>query len=115
MAATLFSTSLSPQFLSLSAKPAAASFPPGLPQLRALSVSVSSWRALVPVRAAVASELDAEDVEAEGQDGGEKFSEELRLFVGNLPFSVDSAQLAGFFEQAGSVEMVEVCMCIRRL
>ncbi|GJN31622.1 hypothetical protein PR202_gn00087 [Eleusine coracana subsp. coracana] len=117
MAATLFSTSLSPQFLSLSAKPtpstapAAVSFPSGLPQLRALSASASSWRPQVPVRAAavVASELDVEDAEEEGRAvGEEEFSEELRLFVGNLPFSVDSAQLAGLFEQAGSVEMVEV-------
>uniref|UniRef100_A0A0A9BKZ0 RRM domain-containing protein n=1 Tax=Arundo donax TaxID=35708 RepID=A0A0A9BKZ0_ARUDO len=110
MAATLFSTSLSPQFLSLSAKPtpsAAATFPSGLPQLRALSVA-AGWRPLAPVCAAVESELETEGAEAEGQAGGEEFSEELRVFVGNLPFSVDSAQLAGLFEQAGSVEMVEV-------
>jgi RNA recognition motif-containing protein len=31
-----------------------------------------------------------------------------KLFVGNLPFSVDSAQLAGIFGDAGEVEMVEV-------
>ncbi|KAG2540462.1 hypothetical protein PVAP13_9NG556600 [Panicum virgatum] len=67
MAATLFSTSLSPQFLSLSAKPN-----PATPSATA------------------------------------EFSADLRIFVGNLPFSVDSAQLAGLFEQAGSVEMVEV-------
>ncbi|RLN19827.1 RNA-binding protein CP29B, chloroplastic-like [Panicum miliaceum] len=112
MAATLFSTSLSPQFLSLSAKPtpatpfATAAFPSGAPQLRALSVA-AAWRPLAPVRAAAAV---AEELEAEGQAGGEKeeFSADLRIFVGNLPFSVDSAQLAGLFEQAGSVEMVEV-------
>ncbi|XP_060201547.1 29 kDa ribonucleoprotein A, chloroplastic-like [Lycium barbarum] len=33
---------------------------------------------------------------------------DLKIFVGNLPFSVDSAALAGIFEQAGDVEMVEV-------
>ncbi|CAN1805412.1 31 kDa ribonucleoprotein, chloroplastic [Linum perenne] len=32
----------------------------------------------------------------------------LKLYVGNLPFTVDSAQLAGLFETAGNVEMVEV-------
>jgi len=37
-----------------------------------------------------------------------KFSPDLKLFVGNLPFSVDSATLAGLFERAGNVEMVEV-------
>uniref|UniRef100_J3MN93 RRM domain-containing protein n=1 Tax=Oryza brachyantha TaxID=4533 RepID=J3MN93_ORYBR len=52
------------------------------------------------------------EVEAEESQGGEEsegeFAEDLKVFVGNLPFSVDSAQLAGLFEQAGSVEMVEV-------
>lgn len=41
-------------------------------------------------------------------DGGSSFSPDLKLFVGNLPFNVDSAQLAGLFESAGNVEMVEV-------
>jgi len=118
MAATLFSTSLSPQFLSLSAKPnpatpsATATFPSGAPQLRALSVA-AAWRPLAPVRAAAAV---AEELDAEGLAGGEEeeeFSADLRIFVGNLPFSVDSAQLAGLFEQAGSVEMVEVCLCMQ--
>ncbi|CAN6312583.1 unnamed protein product [Urochloa humidicola] len=114
MAATLYSTSLSPQFLSLSAKPtpaapsAAVAFLSGPPQLRALSAAgAASWRPLTPVRAAATV---AEEIEAEEQAGGEEeeFSADLRIFVGNLPFSVDSAQLAGLFEQAGSVEMVEV-------
>ncbi|KAH7513200.1 hypothetical protein FEM48_Zijuj12G0171200 [Ziziphus jujuba var. spinosa] len=38
--------------------------------------------------------------------GASSFSPDLKLFVGNLPFSVDSAQLAGLFESAGNVEMV---------
>lgn len=33
---------------------------------------------------------------------------DLKIFVGNLPFSVDSAALAELFERAGDVEMVEV-------
>ncbi|KAM0855698.1 hypothetical protein ACQ4PT_049607 [Festuca glaucescens] len=109
MAATLFSTSLSPQFLSLpssssSSKPApSAFFPSKLPQLRALAAA--GWRhSLAPLAVAVSSDVDTEDAE---ESSGE-FSEDLRVFVGNLPFSVDSAQLAGLFEQAGSVEMVEV-------
>ncbi|CAL4922888.1 unnamed protein product [Urochloa decumbens] len=111
MAATLFSTSLSPQLLSLSAKPTPAApsvaFPAGPPQLRALSAAgAAGWRPLAPVSAAAAV---AEELDAEEQAGGEEeFSADLRIFVGNLPFSVDSAQLAGLFEQAGSVEMVEV-------
>lgn len=117
MAATLFSTSLSPQFLSLSAKPtpaapSTAAFPSGLPQLHALSAAAAGSRPLEPVRAAAAAAV-TEELEAEGQPGGEEeFSEDLRVFVGNLPFSVDSAQLAGLFEQAGSVEMVEVCVTV---
>ncbi|CAN4121537.1 unnamed protein product [Withania somnifera] len=35
-------------------------------------------------------------------------SPDLKIFVGNLPFSVDSAALAEIFERAGEVEMVEV-------
>ncbi|MGJ2543796.1 hypothetical protein ACR8G9_22660, partial [Salmonella enterica subsp. enterica serovar Paratyphi A] len=36
------------------------------------------------------------------------FSPDLKVFVGNLPFSVDSSTLAEVFEGAGNVEMVEV-------
>lgn len=38
----------------------------------------------------------------------DEFDANSKLFVGNLPFSVDSAQLAGVFGEAGTVEMVEV-------
>lgn len=51
-----------------------------------------------------------EDVE-DGDDGVEEernFSPDLKIFVGNLPFSADSAALAELFERAGNVEMVEV-------
>ncbi|KAI4999094.1 hypothetical protein ZWY2020_059847 [Hordeum vulgare] len=47
--------------------------------------------------------------EERGEGGGDseaEYSEDLKVFIGNLPFTVDSAQLAGLFEQAGSVEMV---------
>ncbi|KAH0893657.1 LOW QUALITY PROTEIN: hypothetical protein HID58_056086, partial [Brassica napus] len=37
----------------------------------------------------------------------QSFSADHKLFVGNLPFNVDSAQLAKLFESAGNVEMVE--------
>uniref|UniRef100_A0A8I6YGK0 RRM domain-containing protein n=1 Tax=Hordeum vulgare subsp. vulgare TaxID=112509 RepID=A0A8I6YGK0_HORVV len=105
MTATLFSISLSPQFLSLpssSFKPVpSALFPSKIPQHRALASA--GWRhPLAPLAVAVAVSSDVETEVAE------EFSEDLRVFVGNLPFSVDSAQLAGLFEQAGSVEMVEV-------
>lgn len=63
---------------------------------------------------AVSSELEEEEEEEEGEgevlsdEAEPSFSPDLKLFVGNLPFSVDSAQLAGLFESAGNVEMVEV-------
>ncbi|CAH8387239.1 unnamed protein product [Eruca vesicaria subsp. sativa] len=42
------------------------------------------------------------------REQSQSFSADLKLFVGNLPFNVDSAQLAQLFESAGNVEMVEV-------
>ncbi|KAL6277689.1 hypothetical protein ACE6H2_021290 [Prunus campanulata] len=56
---------------------------------------------------AVSSEFE-QDEEVLSDDGEASFAPDLKLFVGNLPFSVDSAQLAGLFESAGNVEMVEV-------
>ncbi|PWA48299.1 Nucleotide-binding, alpha-beta plait [Artemisia annua] len=61
---------------------------------------------------AVSSGLELADDDGEEISGGEdeqqSFSPDLKIFVGNLPFSVDSAALAGLFEAAGNVEMVEV-------
>ncbi|KAK4377556.1 hypothetical protein RND71_003852 [Anisodus tanguticus] len=61
------------------------------------------------VRNVALSEFD--QLEDDVEEVGERqpnFSPDLKLFVGNLPFSVDSAALAGLFERAGNVEMVEV-------
>jgi nucleolin len=109
MAAALFSTSLSPRFIALSsAKPAAPAATAFLPfRLPLRTVSAPGRRVFERVAVAVSSEYETEGAEQE-EEGVEEFSEDLKLFVGNLPFSVDSAQLAGLFEQAGSVEMVEV-------
>ena len=35
-------------------------------------------------------------------------SEDARIFVGNLPFDVDSENLATLFDQAGTVEIAQV-------
>ncbi|KAF3668917.1 putative 29 kDa ribonucleoprotein B, chloroplastic-like isoform X2 [Capsicum annuum] len=60
------------------------------------------------VRKVALSEFDQlEDGVEEGEEEP-SFSPDLKLFVGNLPFSVDSAALAEIFERAGNVEMVEV-------
>uniref|UniRef100_A0A7N0RHE6 RRM domain-containing protein n=1 Tax=Kalanchoe fedtschenkoi TaxID=63787 RepID=A0A7N0RHE6_KALFE len=56
---------------------------------------------------AVSSEFEQDEEVGEIEEEP-NFSPDLKLFVGNLPFNVDSADLAGLFEQAGNVEMVEV-------
>lgn len=52
-----------------------------------------------------------QDEEVLSDDGEPSFPPDLKLFVGNLPFNVDSAQLAELFEGAGNVQMVEVWFC----
>jgi nucleolin len=110
MASALFSASLSPCFIP-SSSPKNTSLPCKLPLRAALASSelaaAPRGRFFAPVAVAVSSEYGTENAE---QENGADFSEDMKLFVGNLPFSVDSAQLAGLFEQAGSVEMVEVYM-----
>lgn len=61
-------------------------------------------------RVALSSDFEEKLDEDADEQGGEvaSFSPELKLFVGNLPFTVDSSELAGLFESVGSVEMVEV-------
>lgn len=62
-------------------------------------------------RLAVSSDNDQEE-EGEGgfqaDDGGRSFSPDHKLVVGNLPFNFGSSQVAGLFESAGNVEMVEM-------
>lgn len=50
--------------------------------------------------------------EEEGEEGYSEPPEEAKLFVGNLPFDVDSEKLAQLFEQAGIVEIAEVIIII---
>ncbi|KAM4079270.1 hypothetical protein ACB094_09G105500 [Castanea mollissima] len=53
----------------------------------------------------------SENQEEEEEEGEQKVfgsNEERRLYVGNLPYSMTSAQLAEIFEQAGHVVSVEV-------
>ncbi|CAL1379229.1 unnamed protein product [Linum trigynum] len=75
-----------------------------LPQI----VSPSSVAARFVRRVSISSEFDQEEGLLSDSDEGTSFSPALKLFVGNLPFSCDSAQLAEIFETAGNVEMVEV-------
>ncbi|KAG6580608.1 RNA-binding protein CP29B, chloroplastic [Cucurbita argyrosperma subsp. argyrosperma] len=57
---------------------------------------------------AVSSDFEQEESIFESDGDESSYAPDPKLFVGNLPFSVDSAQLAGLFESAGQVEMVEV-------
>lgn len=58
-------------------------------------------------------EKEREEEEEEEEEGEQQkvfgSNEERRLYVGNLPYSMTSAQLAEIFEQAGHVVSVEVC------
>ncbi|XP_010264869.1 PREDICTED: 31 kDa ribonucleoprotein, chloroplastic [Nelumbo nucifera] len=70
--------------------------------------------------AAAAIQTAPETVEEEGDEKGEEQVEQVstegeatdpvntKLYFGNLPYSCDSAQLAGIIQQYGSPEMVEV-------
>lgn len=68
---------------------------------------MASFSSSFIAKVAVSSEYGQEE-EVSGGEEEASFSPDLKLFVGNLPFSVDSAALAGLFERAGNVEMVEV-------
>ncbi|KAF3521664.1 hypothetical protein F2Q69_00048945 [Brassica cretica] len=95
--------------------------PPSLSfKLHSLSFSAvkcSSSPAQYPSRfvthVAVSSDFEVEEDDMFADDDSppqerSSFSADLKLFVGNLSFDVDSAQLAQLFESAGTVEMVEV-------
>ncbi|KAA3485354.1 29 kDa ribonucleoprotein A, chloroplastic-like [Gossypium australe] len=85
-------------------------------------VTVQKWRAL-KVSAAVAQQETAvtaespveeekvEEVEGEAEAEAEAEAESTlntKLYFGNLPYNVDSAQLAGIIQEYGSPELVEV-------
>ncbi|PIN23370.1 Splicing factor 3b, subunit 4 [Handroanthus impetiginosus] len=129
MATSLHFLSLTPQTLcqhsrSSSSSSAPAIFAPSLftpsslnplPELGLLlspSGSYSHPISRFTLKVATLDEVEEEGEEDESLDfSGSKeprFSPKLKLFVGNLPFSVDSAGLAGLFEQVGNVQMVEV-------
>ncbi|KAK5840812.1 28 kDa ribonucleoprotein, chloroplastic [Gossypium arboreum] len=81
-------------------------------------VTVQKWRAL-KVSAAVAQQETAvtaespveeekvEEVEGEVEAEAES-TVNTKLYFGNLPYNVDSAQLAGIIQEYGSPELVEV-------
>ncbi|KAJ0241569.1 29 kDa ribonucleoprotein [Hirschfeldia incana] len=129
MSASASSVSLSsfnPKSLPLCVSRSASILPPSLSfklhSLFASSAVRCSSPAQLPSRfarnVAVSSDFEVEEDDMFTDDdssppptqerGGNSFSADLKLFVGNLSFDVDSAQLAQLFESAGTVEMVEV-------
>ncbi|KAF8089003.1 hypothetical protein N665_0520s0001 [Sinapis alba] len=83
-------------------------------QSLSLSISASSAASRFVRNVAVTDDFNVEEEDSLFSDDvvppqqEQSFSADLKLFVGNLPFNVDSAQLAQLFESAGNVEMVEV-------
>ncbi|MBA0693120.1 hypothetical protein Goari_010626 [Gossypium aridum] len=100
--------SLSPFSLSLRlhAKPL---FSSALQSFTLLTKKSSSFPSNFVRNVSVSSEYGQEEgLFGSDDEEATSFSPDLKLFVGNLPFSVDSAQLAGLFGSAGNVQMVEV-------
>ncbi|GAA0144146.1 hypothetical protein LIER_04666 [Lithospermum erythrorhizon] len=95
-----------------------------LTTLSATSSSINHFLVARLVRnIAVSSEFNQVEEEGEGEsflsgtmfDSSEDdvqevptFSPDLKIFVGNLPFTADSSELASLFGRAGNVEMAEV-------
>nr|KJB62439.1 hypothetical protein B456_009G416900 [Gossypium raimondii] len=99
--------SLSPFSLShrLHAKPL---FSSALQSFTLLTKKSSSFPSNFVRNVSVSSEYGQEEgLFGSDDEEATSFSPDLKLFVGNLPFSVDSAQLAGLFGSAGNVQMVE--------
>ncbi|KAI3885041.1 hypothetical protein MKW98_002433 [Papaver atlanticum] len=124
-------TSLSTHLTTKTTSYPSISFPSKSVKVSQLSTSFSSW---VPLKNKTSSsnmvtfvasdfaqvtEEDGDEIETPGGDGGfveEESSEETyaepcddaKLFVGNLPYDIDSEKLANLFDQAGVVEVAEV-------
>lgn len=90
--------------------------------LQPLSIRTISHKLWVPtISVAVAHEEVITTAEEKVVDQQEVKEEEVvaeettvsttatKLYFGNLPYSVDSAQLAGLIEDYGSAELIEVC------
>jgi len=93
-------------------------------RIEQLSVSAipTKWRllrisaAVAQEEVAVTAEVDAGSVEEEDKEGEEVILDGeadqgpvgTKLYFGNLPYSVDSAQLAGIIQDFGSPELIEV-------
>ncbi|KAK1377258.1 hypothetical protein POM88_033451 [Heracleum sosnowskyi] len=66
------------------------------------------FRNLFLIKALVQENLEEEDEIVEDTEEEWVPSEDCKVYVGNLPYDVDSAQLAGMFVEAGVVEQAEL-------
>ncbi|KAF7837417.1 28 kDa ribonucleoprotein, chloroplastic-like [Senna tora] len=80
-----------------------------LPSLEPLSIHHKLWppRVSTQQELALADQIQAKDREEEGESQAEA-GISTKLYFGNLPYSVDSAQLAGIIQEYGSPELIEV-------
>ncbi|KAL9992443.1 putative RNA recognition motif domain, nucleotide-binding alpha-beta plait domain superfamily [Helianthus debilis subsp. tardiflorus] len=78
-----------------------------LPKLCSIPTSTNLFKPsrLVPHLSVAAASFELYEDEEQQQPS---YSPDLKLYVGNLPWNVDSAALAELFQRAGNVEMVEV-------
>ncbi|XP_061355837.1 28 kDa ribonucleoprotein, chloroplastic [Gastrolobium bilobum] len=75
-----------------------------------ISAAVAQEEVLVDAEEdADAGLVEEKDKEVEiGAEGDTESSVSTKLYFGNLPYSVDSSQLAGLIEEYGSAELIEV-------
>ncbi|MFS7957244.1 putative RNA recognition motif domain, nucleotide-binding alpha-beta plait domain superfamily [Helianthus anomalus] len=95
---------------SISKPPSLCIFPSSintLPKLFSISTSTTLFKPsrLVPHLSVAAASFELYEDEEQQQPS---YSPDLKLYVGNLPWNVDSAALAQLFQRAGNVEMVEL-------
>lgn len=110
-AASLLLSFISPKTLSFPKASSYRSLPPCggvIGTKKPISLSAASFSLLPQKSASLFVRNVAVSSEYEQDEEETNFSPDLKLFVGNLPFNVDSSELAGLFVQAGNVQMVEV-------
>ncbi|KAL3724665.1 hypothetical protein ACJRO7_029779 [Eucalyptus globulus] len=79
-----------------------------------ISAALAQEEAAAPAAVEVEKEEEKEEEEKEGEqeekegEGAEGVTVNTKLYFGNLPYNVDSAQLAGIIQDYGSPELVEV-------
>jgi len=115
---TVFDTPIKYPFISITSKPIKVVFSTSFPSWVSLKTSKFSTFNIIPLVAQTSdwAQQDEENTVTLGEesfgDGSEETfpepPEEAKLYVGNLPYDVNSDNLAQLFDQAGTVEVAEV-------